>query len=184
MEDDWKSFVVSKIIKQTLLHAQDECTGCKEGRYCALIHACATTSLLRKLECFYDNRVKMNIWSNLEGLLKEFEERFILMDRRERYIALAQTLLDDLNSHVIYYGRFITILNDSSICGTNFTPLIKEEKIDQNDDTMTKILRNAMRDHDDIESIADVPAKQRRRTTGDKKLKKSKNAKKCKQTVN
>ena len=53
MDTDWKSFIASEIVSRTLCLAQTECGGCKDNNYCPLLHACQTTSLLRKFECLF-----------------------------------------------------------------------------------------------------------------------------------
>ena len=105
MDADWKSFIVSEIVSRTLCLAQTECGGCKDNNYCPLLHACQTTSLLRKFECFLHSRIKLGMHQDLESILNQFESRFILVDRREHYIESGKTLLNDLSPESLYYGR-------------------------------------------------------------------------------
>ena len=179
MENDWKSFIVADIIRKTQRLGQEHCLGCREGHYCALIHACMTTSLLKKLECFFVSHIKSMVMDELESILTQFESRFILMATRESYIQTAQTLVDDLTPNVIYYGRFITSLNDYSICGPSFTPYINppsEPIADLNG--LQNSLQEALDDYDAVEAIADSPKKKRKTATHhDKNVKKSKSKK-------
>ena len=172
---DWKSFIVAEIVNRTLCLAQVECGGCKDGNHCPLLHACMTTSLLRKLECFLHSRIKLGVHQDLESILNQFESRYILVDRREHYIESGKTLLNDLNPESLYYGRFITKYNDASICGPCFSPYILPPKTTQElkdsrtstplDEVAVKYqLREECEDYDSIQTIPLQQSKKKKRT--------------------
>ena len=173
MDTDWKSFIVSEIVSRTLCLAQTECGGCKDNNYCPLLHACQTTSLLRKFECFLHSRIKLGVHQDLESILNQFESRYILVDRREHYIESGKTLLNDLSPESLYYGRFITKYNDASICGPCFSPYISPPKATQElkyssthlDEVFVKSqLREACEDYDAMQTTPPQRAKQKERT--------------------
>ena len=173
MDTDWKSFIVSEIVSRTLCLAQTECGGCKDNHYCPLLHACQTTSLLRKFECFLHSRIKLGMHQDLEAILNQFESRFILVDRREHYIESGKTLLNDLSPESLYYGRFITKYNDASICGPCFSPYISPPKATQElkyssthlDEVFVKSqLREACEDYDAMQTTPPQQSKKKERT--------------------
>ena len=188
MDTDWKSFIVSEIVSRTLCLAQTECGGCKDNNYCPLLHACQTTSLLRKFECFLHSRIKLGMHQDLESILNQFESRFILVDRREHYIESGKTLLNDLSPESLYYGRFITKYNDASICGPCFSPYILPPKATQDlkdsrtntpldESAIRKQLREECEDYDNLEDVPGESPKKKQKTgktknsTNNKKLK-------------
>jgi len=122
MDSDWKSFIVSEVVQRTLTLANEECTACKAGNYCALLHACKTTSLLRKMECFFESRIRPQLLLEMQAVLNQFESRYILMDRPCNYIKVGHDFLVSADAHSLYYGRFITTFNDQPICGPCFSP--------------------------------------------------------------
>ena len=188
MDADWKSFVVSDIISRTLVLALEECGGCQGGNYSPLLHACRTTSLLKKLECFLENPIKPQLLSDLQTVLNQFESRYILMDRSENYIKSGQDFINSLNAQSLYYGRFITKYNDYSICGPCFTPYIelpkyKEPDVNENleEAALKKQLMAACEDYDNMEDAPGEPPKKKQKTGKTKKSIKNKKLKVCKQ---
>jgi hypothetical protein len=174
MDADWKSFIVAEVVKRTLGLAKRECGGCKDGNHCSLLHACQTTSLLRKLECFLDSPIKVAVRQDLESILNQFEFRFILLDRRENYIEMGETLLNDLNPQSLYYGRFITQYNDVSICGPCFKPFILPPRATQelknsrpntpfDESAVRKQLREECDDYDNLEEASSEPPKKKQK---------------------
>ena len=201
MDADWKSFIVSEIVSRTLCLAQTECGGCKDNNYCPLLHACQTTSLLRKFECFLHSRIKLGVHQDLESILNQFESRYILVDRREHYIESGKTLLNDLSPESLYYGRFITKYNDASICGPCFSnfilspPKATQELKDSRTSTLLdevfvkSQLREECEDYDNMQTIPHQQSKKKKRTAKPmlyaantlayQPAKKQKKAKKC-----
>ena len=188
MDVDWKAFIVAEVIRRALTLSTKECEGCQEELHCASLHACWTTSLVRKLECFLEGRIKPQMLNDLQLILNQFESRFCLMDRRENYIKMGHDFLKDSNAHALYYGRFITKYNDQSICGPCFTPYIeipnttKATSVPIDEDTIDKDLMDACEDYDKV--ILNQPPQKKRKTdkVNDKEIKKIKKSKKSKKS--
>ena len=117
--DIWTGFISEQIVRQTVNLCELNCPGCTDSKRSPLLHIHQQLSLLDKLRCYFEE-VRGSILPIIPQLYDQFQHKLAhsndLDKDKELYTFNARGFLISITADALYYGRFITDMNDSYIC--------------------------------------------------------------------
>lgn len=116
--DTWIGFLSEQCVRQIVAMALLQCPGCQDKLKSPLLHLCQQQSLLMKMQCYFEIvRASMltcisEYYDQVSDLLPHSDD--IIKDRTI-YCTTGRMWLTIATCEAMYYGRYITDLNDSYI---------------------------------------------------------------------
>ncbi len=115
---EWLGYLAENIIQKCLSLSFDECSGCKDNMKSPLLHLHNQQSLLEKIQHHFEP-VRGETLNSLTTLYKNIESKLPHSEDKKKdlmiYCNVGRHFLITCSPQVIYYGRYVTELNDSFI---------------------------------------------------------------------
>ena len=116
--DVWIGFLSENIVRDVLQLSKLRCPGCNDKLNSPLLHLHEQLSLLDKLRQYFEE-VRGTILPTLPELYSIFKDKLPHSDDmskdQECYISIAHNFLLTIGPDSLYYGRYMSDLNDSYI---------------------------------------------------------------------
>lgn len=115
---DWVGFLAENIIQRCVSLTQTECSGCKDGVKCDILHLHHQQSLLDKVQNHFE-AARGDVLNHLCDLYKEMEEKLPhssdMRKDRSIYCGVGRFFLLTISPQALYYGRYVNELNHAVI---------------------------------------------------------------------
>ena len=116
--DTWMGYLTEQIIRQVVAMGTLKCPGCQDKLKSPLLHLCHQQSLLDKMKYYFEEvRGPM-----LSCIVEYYEQVCELLPHsddleydRDIYCLTGRTWLTIASCEAVYYGRFVSTLNDAYI---------------------------------------------------------------------
>lgn len=116
--DFWIGFLTEKVTRQAVELSVIKCPGCQDKMYSPLLHLHHQLSLLEKLRSYFEE-IRGSLLPTIEVLYNEFQDKLPHSDDLEKdrkiYIKNGRFFLISATADALYFGRYLTEMNDSYI---------------------------------------------------------------------
>ena len=116
--DVWIGFISENIVRQVVQLAKLRCPGCDDKLSSPLLHLHEQLSLLDKLRNYFEE-VRGTLLPTLPELYDMFQDKLPHSDDLSRdkdcYVSIAHNFLLTIGADSLYYGRYLSNLNDGYI---------------------------------------------------------------------
>lgn len=116
--DFWLGYLTDVLIRQTVEMSILKCPGCQDELKSPLLHLHHQLSLLEKLRCYIDE-IRGTVLPTITVLYDEFQNKLPHSDDLEKdkeiYVNNARFFLLSASAETLYYGRYLTEMNDQFI---------------------------------------------------------------------
>ena len=114
----WVAFLSENIVRQSIKISKDKCPGCKDDMQSPILHLHEQQSLIDKIRNAFEY-VRGVILLNIDSYYKQFESKLPCSDDKKKdkiiYCNLARTFLLTATPDSLYFGRYLSVENDSFI---------------------------------------------------------------------
>ena len=114
----WVAFLSEHIVRQSIKISRDNCPGCKDNMQSPILHLHEQQSLLDKIRNAFD-QAKGAILLDIDSYYTRFESKLPHSDDKKKdkiiYCNLARTFLLTATPDSLYFGRYLSVENDSFI---------------------------------------------------------------------
>ena len=116
--DVWIGFLCENIVRQVAQLSKLRCPGCDDKLFSPLLHLHEQLSMLDKLRLYFEE-VRGAILPTLPELYTMFQAKLPHSDNLDRdqecYISIGHNFLLTIGADSLYYGRYLSDLNDGYI---------------------------------------------------------------------
>ena len=116
--DVWIGFLCENVVRQVVQLSKLRCPGCEDKLFSPLLHLHEQLSLLDKLRNYFEE-VRGTLLPTLPELYTMFQDKLPHSDDlsrdQESYISIGHNFLLTIGAESLYYGRYLSGLNDSYI---------------------------------------------------------------------
>lgn len=113
--DFWTGFLAAQIVNRSLEISLAKCPGCESKLKSPLLHLHHQLSLLDKIQSHF-NEIKGSMLSSLGQLYDQFQDKLPhsedLQKDKDIYVNNARMFLISVTPDAIYFGRYLTEMND------------------------------------------------------------------------
>lgn len=115
---EWIGYLAEIVIRKCVSKSLVECNGCKDKMRSDLLHLHHQQSLFEKVQLHF-NSVRLDLLNSLPTLYKAIEGKLPHSEDKKKdmmiYCELGQHFLISCSPEALYYGRYISELNDTFI---------------------------------------------------------------------
>ena len=116
--DFWIGFLAEHIARQAVEMSLIKCVGCQDKIHSPLLHTHHQLSLLDKLRCHFEE-IRGSVLPTINALYEQFKGKLPHSDDLDKdtelYIQNGRFFLISATADVLYYGRYLSEMNDSYI---------------------------------------------------------------------
>ena len=115
---EWIGYLAEIVIRKCVSKSLVECNGCKDKMRSDILHLHHQQSLFEKVQLHF-NSVRLDLLNSLPTLYKAIEGKLPHSEDKKKdmmiYCELGQHFLISCSPEALYYGRYISELNDTFI---------------------------------------------------------------------
>ena len=113
---EWIGYLAENIIRRCVSLAEINCSGCKDGMKCSILHLHHQLSLLDKIQSHFE-AARGEVLNQLHNLYKDIQHKLPHSPDEKKdmtiYCNVGRVFLLTCSPQSIYFGRYVNDMNDS-----------------------------------------------------------------------